>query len=47
VAGWLGFTLGMDASGFIARNGPDPDDGIAQELFGSSPGFFRDLTGGA
>jgi anti-sigma factor RsiW len=47
VAGWLGFTLGMDASGILARNGPGSDDSIAQELFGSSPAFFRDLTGGA
>ena len=47
VAGWLGFTLGMDASGRLVRNGPEADDGVAQELFGSSPGFFRDLTGGA
>jgi anti-sigma factor RsiW len=47
VAGWLGFTLGMDTSGMIARTGAEPDDGIAQELFGSSPAFFRDLTGGA
>jgi hypothetical protein len=47
VAGWLGFTLGMDTSGMIARNGAEPNDGIAQELFGLSPGFFRDLTGGA
>ncbi len=47
VAGWLGFTLGMDASGMLARNGPGSDDGVAQELFGSSPAFFRDLTGGA
>jgi anti-sigma factor RsiW len=47
VAGWLGFTLGMDTTGLMTRNGAGPDDGIAQELFGSSPGFFRDLTGGA
>jgi anti-sigma factor RsiW len=47
VTGWLGFTLGMDTSGMFARNGAEPDDAIAQELFGSSPGFFRDLTGGA
>jgi anti-sigma factor RsiW len=51
VAGWLGFTLGMDTSGMLARNGgpggPGFDDGIAQDLFGSSPAFFRDLTGGA
>jgi anti-sigma factor RsiW len=46
VAGWLGFTLGMDTSGMIARNGAEPDDGIAQELFGSPPGFFG-LNGGA
>jgi anti-sigma factor RsiW len=47
VAGWLGFTLGMDTSGWIATNRSGPDDGIAQDLFGSSPGFFRDVTGGA
>jgi anti-sigma factor RsiW len=47
VAGWLGFTLGMDASGMLARNALGFDDGAAQELFGSSPAFFRDLTGGA
>jgi hypothetical protein len=47
VAGWLGFTLGVDASGMLARNGPGPDDGVVQELFGSSPAFFRDMTGGA
>jgi len=47
VAGWLGFTLGVDTSGWIAMNRSGPDDGIAQDLFGSSPGFFRDVTGGA
>jgi len=48
VAGWLGFTLGMDTSGMLARNGgPGFDDGVAQDLLGSSPAFFRDLTGGA
>jgi anti-sigma factor RsiW len=47
VAGWLGFTLGMDASGMLARSGPGIEDGIAQDLLGSSPAFFRDLTGGA
>lgn len=47
VAGWLGFTLGMDASGWMGRNAPEPEDGVAQELFGASSGFFRDLTGGA
>ena len=48
VAGWLGFTLGMDTSGMLARNGgPGADDGVAQDLFGLSPAFFRDLTGGA
>ncbi len=40
VAGWLGFTMGMDASGMLARNGPGFDDGVAQELFGSSPGIL-------
>ena len=29
------------------RDGPGSDDGVAQDLFGSSPAFFRDLTGGA
>ena len=51
VAGWLGFTLGMDTSGMLARGGglgsPAFDDGVTQDLFGSSPAFFRDLTGGA
>ena len=48
VAGWLGFTLGMDTSGMLARGGaPGADDGVAQDLFGASPAFFRDLTGGA
>lgn len=48
VAGWLGFTLGMDTSGMLTHSGgPVPDDGIAQDLFGSSPAFFRDMTGGA
>ncbi len=46
VAGWLGFTLGMDTSGMLGRSGPGFDDGVAQDLFGSSPAFFRDLTGG-
>jgi anti-sigma factor RsiW len=46
VAGWLGFTLGMDASGMMAPGRPGSDDGVAQDLFGSSPAFFRDLTGG-
>ena len=47
VAGWLGFTLGMDASDTIASGRPGSDDGVTQDLFGSSPAFFRDLTGGA
>jgi anti-sigma factor RsiW len=48
VAGWLGFTLGMDTSGMLARSGgPAADDGVAQDLLGSPPAFFRDLTGGA
>lgn len=47
VAGWLGFTLGVDASGMLARNGPGIDDGVTQDLFGSAPAFFRDVTGGA
>ena len=47
VAGWLGFTLGMDASGMMAPGRPGSDDGVTQDLFGSSPAFFRDLTGGA
>ena len=47
VAGWLGFTLGMDASGMMAPDRPGSDDGVTQDLFGSSPAFFRDLTGGA
>jgi anti-sigma factor RsiW len=47
VAGWLGFTLGMDASGMLAPSRAGSDDGIAQDLFGPSRGFFRDLTGGA
>lgn len=46
VAGWLGFTLGMDASGMIGPSRAGSDDGIAQDLFGPSRGFFRDLTGG-
>lgn len=48
VAGWLGFTLGVDTSGMLAPSGgPVLDDGIAQDLFGSSPAFLRDMTGGA
>ena len=46
VAGWLGFTLGMDTSGMLAWSRAGSDDGVAQDLFGSSPAFFRDLTGG-
>ena len=41
VAGWLGFTLGMDTSGMLAPGGaPDTKDGVAQDLFGSSPAFL-------
>jgi anti-sigma factor RsiW len=47
VAGWLGFALGMDASGIMGPNRPGSDDGVMQDLFGSSPVSFRDLTGGA
>ena len=31
----------------IASGRPGSDDGVTQDLFGSSPAFFRDLTGGA
>jgi anti-sigma factor RsiW len=47
VAGWLGFALGMDASGIMGPSRPGSDDGVMQDLFGSSPVSFRDLTGGA
>jgi len=47
IAGWLGFTLGMDASGRFAQNGRAADDGLLQELLGPPPGSIRDLTGGA
>jgi anti-sigma factor RsiW len=45
VAGWLGFALGIDASGMMAPGRAGSDDGVTQDLFGSSPASFRDLTG--
>lgn len=43
VAGWLGFTLGVDTSHSLAGSGQG-DDGFLHELFDPSTGVLRDLT---
>ena len=45
VAGWLGFTLGMDASGALTQNGA-AEDGFLDELIDSPAGLLRDLAEG-
>jgi hypothetical protein len=47
VAGWLGFTLGEDASLSLARFGPSGEDGFLRELLDPGAGFISDLTEGA
>jgi anti-sigma factor RsiW len=47
VAGWLGFTLGMDTSRSVAQIGRAGEDGFLQELLDPSVSFLRDLTEGA
>ena len=47
VAGWLGFTLGMDTSLSLARNGQAGDEGFLQQMLDPSPGFMRDPSEGA
>lgn len=43
VAGWLGFTLGVNTSHTLAGAGQG-DDGFLHELFDPSTGVLRDLT---
>lgn len=47
VAGWLGFTLGMDTSLSVAQIGQAGDDGFLRELLNPPTGFIGDLTEGA
>ena len=47
VAGWLGFTLGMDTSLFLANSGQAGEDGLLQQMLDPSPGFMRDASEGA
>jgi anti-sigma factor RsiW len=47
VASWLGFTLGMDASGSVGQFGQATEDGFLGELLDPSTGFMRELTEGA
>lgn len=47
VAAWLGFTLGMDASGALAANGRAAEDGYLSDLLDPSPGLLRELAEGA
>ncbi|HEX3863990.1 MAG TPA: hypothetical protein VHY35_20085 [Stellaceae bacterium] len=44
VAGWLGFTLGVDTSHAVAQFGQSNDDGFMHEMLDPSTGFMRDLT---
>lgn len=46
VAGWLGFTLGMDTSGAFVQNGSASDENFLHELLDPSTGLMRDLTEG-
>ena len=51
VAGWLGFTLGVDTSQSFTPpraqiTAPAAEDGVLHELLDPSAGFLRDLTGG-
>jgi anti-sigma factor RsiW len=47
VAGWLGFTLGMDVSRSLGQPGQAADDGFLGELLDPPTGFTSDLTEGA
>jgi anti-sigma factor RsiW len=44
VAGWLGFTLGMDTSRSVVQLGQAGEDGFLQEMLNPSNGFLRELT---
>lgn len=46
VAGWLGFTLGMDASLSFAQSRQGGDNGFLSELLDPSTGLMGDLTEG-
>jgi anti-sigma factor RsiW len=48
VAGWLGFTLGVDTSRSFSQAGSQAgDDGFLRELLDPATGFMRDLTEGS
>ena len=47
VASWLGFTLGVDASGSLGPNGRGDDGGVLNELLDPATNLIRDLTEGA
>ena len=46
VAGWLGFTLGMDTLGDLTQNNRSGDDSFLNELIDPPGGILRDLTEG-
>lgn len=46
VAGWLGFTLGVDTSQSFYALGQNGDEGLFHELLDPSTGMLQDLTGG-
>jgi len=46
VAGWLGFTLGMDTSRSVGPLGRAGEESFLQDLLDPSVGFLRDLTEG-
>ena len=45
VAGWLGFTMGVDTSRVMVEERPPARDGVLQDLLGPSAGVMPDLTG--
>lgn len=47
VAGWLGFTLGMNTSQSFDAAGQIGSDSFLHELLDPSTGFMSDLTGGS
>jgi hypothetical protein len=46
IAGWLGFTLGMDTVGGLTQIGSAGDESFLNELLDPSAGLLHDLTDG-
>jgi anti-sigma factor RsiW len=46
VAGWLGFTLGMDTEGVFMQSGRNGDESVLDDLLDPSTAILRDLTEG-